>query len=65
MVTKMNAEEKWQTIKVFVQNKIDENNEMYHNTVRLGGPTGPLLGEMEVLEQIEIEIMKLDGEINE
>lgn len=65
MVTKMNAEGKWQAIKVFVQNKIDESNEMYHNAIRLGGSTGPLLSEMEVLEQIEIEIMKLDGEINE
>lgn len=47
-------------LRAFIQNKIDENEEMYNNAVKSGMPTGGIVGELDLLEEINQEIMRLD-----
>jgi hypothetical protein len=56
----MNSGEKYRILKTFIQNKIDEIDEMYHNSVKAGMPTGGLEGEMDLLAEIEQKIIELD-----
>lgn len=57
-----NHKDNYDKLRAYIQNKIDEYNEMYKNAVKAGMPTGGIDGEIDLLEEIELKIKELDDE---